>query len=168
MDGLGCSPAQPKRFPAISSPLRFRYRGNPARVRRSSIQAGPPPKLGGLGWIGHLARQPSSSPCDPSHSTMLGGLARRMGLGCRVAEPNTHTRTGSKTSSADPLLASQTQAVFLPVTEGWHHPQKGVVVRADTTAMERQGSAVARGLKAGTPVAICYISDAVVCRLRLQ
>ena len=67
--------------------------GNPARVRRSSIQAGPPPKLGGLGWIGHLARQPSSSPCDPSHSTMLGGLARRMGLGVpggRAKHAHTH------------------------------------------------------------------------------
>ena len=96
-----------------------------------SIQAGKsapelpwacPPKLRGLGWIwalgktAHFAGTEALPPVIPHTGTKLGALARRKGLGCGVAEPNTQTRTGSrtkgKTRSADPLLAAQTQSVF--------------------------------------------------------
>ena len=64
-----------------------------------------PPKLRGLGWIwalgktAHFAGTEALPPVIPHMGTKLGALARRKGLGCGVAEPNTHTRTGSRTKA---------------------------------------------------------------------
>ena len=68
-----------------------------------SIQAGKSATRTSMGWIwalgktAHFAGTEALPHVIPHTGTKLGALAQRKGLGCRVAEPNTHTRTGSKT-----------------------------------------------------------------------
>ena len=77
-----------------------------------SIQAGkkvppePPAQLG-LDWaLGKTARFAGTEALPtviPHTGTKLGALARRKGLVCGVAEPNTHICTGSKTKGKSTL-----------------------------------------------------------------
>ena len=97
----GNIPSRPSVFVIESSTLRA------PQSKQAKVPPEPPwarpPKLGGLGWIwalgktAHFAGTEALPPVIPHTGTKLGALAQRKGLGCRVAEPNTHTRTGSKT-----------------------------------------------------------------------
>ena len=118
-----CRPGVPsglrKRSLSPSLPLRMRHRGSSTefnapgpssragvlqgRVCHPNLHGPAPPKPGGLGWnwslgkTAHFTGTEALPSVIPHRGTKLGTLAQRWGMGGRVVEPITHTRTGSKT-----------------------------------------------------------------------
>ena len=96
--------------PAQSSTLRAGITGQGVSPKPPWAR---PPKPGGLGWnwslgkIAHFTGREALPCVIPHRGTKLGTLAQRWGMGGRVVEPITHTRTGSKTKGhnnfSDPL-----------------------------------------------------------------
>ena len=86
-------------------PLTFFNTPGPSiqAVCATRTSMGPPPKPGSLGWnwplgkTAHFAGTEALPDMIPHGGTKLGTLAQRWGMGARVVEPITHTRTGSKT-----------------------------------------------------------------------
>ena len=128
MDGLGCTPPELKRSLPPSLPPSVFVIGD---IRHDfdalspSIQAGktatrppeppwlPPPKLRGLGWIwavgktAHFAGTEALSPVTPH-----GDRAWGAGWPNQTCTHAPAARLREKASSADPVLATQTETVF--------------------------------------------------------
>ena len=99
--------------------------------KQGKVPAEPPwARVRGLGWIwalgkaAHFAGTEALPPVIPHTGTKLGALARRKGLGCRVAEPNTQLIPCwlCKLKQYSPGVA----CVAVPVTTGTTPDQKGL------------------------------------------
>ena len=134
-----------------------------------------PPKPGGLGWNWSLGKTAHFTGTEalpfviPHRGTKLGTLAQRWGMGGRVVEPITHTRTGSKTKgnsnfSSSPCGCECSNSIpsacgVMPEAEGTTpRPQGG----ESSEQSQNPNCCVAIGLSGGSSGALSHECDALI------